>query len=97
MIWFRLSNVLKKNSLRDVVPTQSVQRSCSMERDRKEGEIATASDGALVERVISRQAASLLETTRRIAWVVRRRRGYIFSVSCHHGKDGAFIYITMAR
>lgn len=97
MIWFKLSNVLKKNSLRDVVPTQSVQRSCSMERDRKDGEIVAAADGALVERAMSRQAASLQETTKRAARVVSWRRGCIFSVRWHHDTDGGFIYIIMAR
>ena len=49
MSFFKLSRVLKKNSFLEVVPTQSVQRSCSMEKDTRDCETDTAVKGAQFE------------------------------------------------
>lgn len=46
MICLKLSRVLKKNSFLEVVPTQSVQRSCSMDNESNDGEMVGADDGA---------------------------------------------------
>lgn len=47
MSCFRLSRTLKKNWFLDVVPTQSVQRSCSIDKERRVGEIFAAPVGAV--------------------------------------------------
>jgi len=63
--------VLKKNWLRDVVPTQSVHRSCSIEKDIKDGEMVGADDGAATGIVTLRQETSLAADSSR---ALRRRR-----------------------
>lgn len=58
MSCFKLSRVLKKNSFLEVVPIQSVQRSCSMEKETRDWETGTAVEGTPLEMETSRQDAS---------------------------------------
>jgi hypothetical protein len=58
VICFKLSRVLKKNWFLEVVPIQSVQRSCSMEKDIRDCETGTAVEGTPLEMETSRQDAS---------------------------------------
>ena len=58
----KLSKVLKKKSFRAVVPTQSVQRSCSMERDTKDWDTREAVEGGVNDIGTSRHEASWLRS-----------------------------------